>query len=47
MVIFPPSELAPFRTGGNLRVEAFQDKGFREVIRDRDRPWADYGERPG
>ena len=28
-------------------VETFQDKGFREVIRDRDRPWADYGERPG
>jgi hypothetical protein len=28
-------------------VETFRDKGFREVIRDRDRPWADYGERPG
>jgi enoyl-CoA hydratase len=27
-------------------VESFTDKGFREVIRDRDRPWADYGERP-
>ena len=27
-------------------VESFRDKGFREVIRDRDRPWADYGERP-
>src|SRR2546423_316648 len=26
-------------------VSAFQDKGFREVIRDRDRPWVDYGER--
>jgi enoyl-CoA hydratase len=27
-------------------VEAFGDKGFREVIRERDRPWGDYGERP-
>ena len=26
-------------------VESFDDKGFRQVIRDRDRPWADYGER--
>jgi len=26
-------------------VEAFGDKGFREVIRERDRPWGDYGER--
>jgi len=27
-------------------VAAFSEKGFREVIRDRDRPWGDYGERP-
>jgi enoyl-CoA hydratase len=27
-------------------VESFGDKGFREVIRERDRPWGDYGERP-
>src|SRR5207249_11964525 len=27
-------------------VEAFGDKGFREVIRERDRPWGDYGEHP-
>ncbi|HVW31943.1 MAG TPA: crotonase/enoyl-CoA hydratase family protein, partial [Acidimicrobiia bacterium] len=27
-------------------VEGFQKQGFREVIRDRDRPWGDYGERP-
>jgi enoyl-CoA hydratase len=26
-------------------VESFADRGFREVIRERDRPWADYGER--
>ena len=26
-------------------VEAFGEKGFRDVIRDRDRPWGDYGER--
>jgi enoyl-CoA hydratase len=26
-------------------VASFADKGFREVIRERDRPWADYGER--
>jgi enoyl-CoA hydratase len=26
-------------------VEGFRDKGFREVIRERDRPWSDYGER--
>ena len=26
-------------------VESFDDKGFRQVIRDRDGPWADYGER--
>jgi enoyl-CoA hydratase len=27
-------------------VEGFQEKGFREVIRERDAPWQDYGERP-
>lgn len=27
-------------------VESFDDKGFREVIRERDAPWQDYGERP-
>ena len=27
-------------------VEDFADKGFRQTIRDRDRPWGDYGERP-
>jgi len=27
-------------------VESFAEKGFREVIRERDRPWGDYGERP-
>ena len=26
--------------------ESFSDKGFREVIRERDAPWEDYGERP-
>lgn len=26
--------------------ESFQEKGFREVIRERDRPWQDYGEKP-
>jgi enoyl-CoA hydratase len=26
--------------------ESFATKGFREVIRERDRPWSDYGERP-
>ena len=26
-------------------VEEFGEKGFRETIRDRDRPWGDYGER--
>jgi enoyl-CoA hydratase len=26
--------------------ESFDDKGFREVIRERDAPWEDYGERP-
>jgi len=26
------------------RVESFSDKGFRQVIRDRDGPWGDYGE---
>jgi enoyl-CoA hydratase len=25
--------------------ESFQEKGFREVIRERDEPWGDYGER--
>lgn len=25
--------------------ESFKDKGFREVIRERDAPWGDYGER--
>lgn len=25
-------------------VESFSEKGFREVIRERDRPWGDYGE---
>ena len=27
-------------------VESFEEKGFREVIRERDAPWEDYGERP-
>ena len=27
-------------------VESFADKGFREVIRERDAPWQDYGEKP-
>lgn len=26
--------------------ESFAEKGFREVIRERDRPWQDYGEKP-
>ena len=26
--------------------ESFAEKGFREVIRERDRPWQDYGESP-
>lgn len=26
--------------------EAFAEKGFREVIRERDAPWQDYGEKP-
>ena len=26
--------------------ESFAEKGFREVIRERDAPWQDYGERP-
>ena len=26
--------------------ESFEEKGFREVIRERDAPWQDYGERP-
>ena len=27
-------------------VESFQEKGFRQVIRERDEPWQDYGEKP-
>ncbi len=27
-------------------VEEFDEKGFRQVIRERDAPWEDYGERP-
>ena len=27
-------------------VESFEDKGFRQVIAERDAPWEDYGERP-
>ena len=27
-------------------VESFSEKGFREVIRERDAPWQDYGEKP-
>ena len=27
-------------------VESFDDKGFRNVIRERDAPWQDYGEAP-
>ncbi len=27
-------------------VEGFDEKGFRQVIRERDAPWQDYGERP-
>ncbi len=27
-------------------VESFQEKGFRQVIRERDGPWQDYGEKP-
>ena len=27
-------------------VESFQEKGFRQVIRERDAPWKDYGEKP-
>ena len=26
--------------------ESFEEKGFREVIRERDAPWGDYGEKP-
>lgn len=26
--------------------ESFREKGFRDVIRERDAPWGDYGERP-
>ena len=25
--------------------ESFEEKGFREVIKERDAPWGDYGER--
>jgi enoyl-CoA hydratase len=27
-------------------VEDFEEKGFRQVVRERDAPWEDYGERP-
>lgn len=27
-------------------VESFEEKGFRQVIRERDEPWQDYGEKP-
>ncbi|MFU8814676.1 MAG: crotonase/enoyl-CoA hydratase family protein [Pseudomonadales bacterium] len=27
-------------------VEGFEEKGFRQVIRERDAPWGDYGEKP-
>lgn len=27
-------------------VEGFEEKGFRQVIRERDGPWQDYGEKP-
>lgn len=27
-------------------VESFDEKGFRQVIRERDAPWQDYGEKP-
>ena len=27
-------------------MESFETKGFREAIRERDRPWGDYGEKP-
>lgn len=26
--------------------ESFNEKGFRQTIRDRDAPWQDYGEAP-
>jgi len=32
--------------GDTLWVESFDDKGFRQVIRERDEPWQDYGQRP-
>ena len=25
---------------------SFEEKGFREAVRERDAPWRDYGERP-
>ena len=28
-------------------VESFEEKGFREVVRERDDPWEDYGSAPG
>ena len=28
-------------------VEAFSEKGFRNVVRERDDPWEDYGSAPG
>jgi enoyl-CoA hydratase len=31
---------------GSRWVESFTERGFRQVIRDRDHPWGDYGERP-
>ncbi len=27
-------------------MESFSDKGFREVVRERDEPWQDYGQKP-
>jgi enoyl-CoA hydratase len=30
----------------NRWVESFEERGFRDVIRERDAPWEDYGERP-
>ena len=26
--------------------ESIREKGFREVVRERDAPWEDYGQRP-
>ena len=36
----PPYEEA-YRWAGS-----FEEKGFREAVRERDAPWRDYGERP-